>query len=419
MLSTNEVENQLVQWETDIRQAVANVTELENLSTYQIICQRPVPAENLTGVSRAKVEPLVADMKQMWPHLSLVISTVQEARKLKNSSRRLSDRDLNEIDRLLNGQSIKLPDTIVPLQKRGLVSAASQANYISPRALLNSLVGVFTAVRDVMFTIDEIWTVSQPAFDQQEKELNAVRTLAQTLAAVEENKQLARLDQLLAEARRISLSDPLAYAEQADNPLAGELAALQGRLQALQEARKDLAATVTRAQEKLRQIEAEDAELSNLKLEVEDAISNGPALARSDMTLARLQEWQGRIVAETEPDKVLAHLNQWFAKAEQFQGETRSLTELAKSVLEERQMLKSRVKAYKNTAGRSTYKGVVMLEEAEFSRLCLCADQALARPTDMKAACKAVNDVHGRLRSLEQWEAEDKGSNQTSKSESV
>ena len=82
-------------------------------------------------------------------------------------------------------------------------------------------------------------------------------------------------------------------------------------------------------------------------------------------------------------------------------------------------MLKSRVKAYKNTAGRSTYKGVVMLEEAEFSRLCLCADQALARPTDMKAACKAVNDVHGRLRSLEQWEAEDKGSNQTSKSESV
>lgn len=119
MLSTNEVENQLVQWETDIRQAVANVTELENLSTYQIICQRPVPAENLTGVSRAKVEPLVADMKQMWPHLRLVISTVQEARKLKNSSRRLSDRDLNEIDRLLNGQSIKLPDTIVPLQKRG------------------------------------------------------------------------------------------------------------------------------------------------------------------------------------------------------------------------------------------------------------------------------------------------------------
>ncbi len=419
MLSTNEVENQLVQWETDIRQAVANVTELESQSTYQIICQRPVPADNLSGASRAKVEPLVADMKQMWPHLSLVISTVQEARKLKNASRRLIERDLNEIDRLLNGQSIKLPDTMVPLQKRGLLSAASQANYISPRALLTSLVGVYTAVRDVIFSIDEIWTVAQPALDLQEKELNQARALLQTLSAAEEEKQLARLDELLQESRHKCLSDPLAYGEQTDNTLAIELAALQGRLQALQAARKDLAGTVAQAQEKLRVIEAEDAALAALMVEFEDAISNGPQLQRGDMTLVRLQEWQDRIIAESDVKSVLAHLKQWFAKAELFESETRSLSDQVKSILEERQMLKSRLKAYKNTAGQGTYKGATMLEEAEFSRLCLCADQALTRPTNMTAARKTVNDVHGRLRSLEQWEAEDKGSNQTSKSESV
>jgi hypothetical protein len=404
MSNLDEIDKQIATWESSLATAVSNLHDLEKLLSYRILVNVQTQASRLTGQTKEKAQPVITNLLEIWAHLGLLQNVLEKAKQKRHLKKRPDQATLDEIDRLLNGDSIEFPALVVPLKQRGLLGRATTTTTCTPTLLLSNIAAVFAEASDVLSDINDAWKNLQPKLDKIRKEARALSSEAIQLGQTTP-KAILDLEALLDKWQEVLSSDPLSVAKDLEENAQTLLETGRKTLIPLRQAKEELEKNLIQAMVQLLELEALGKACSEHHLEMLDAIDNPPSFERSDIRHERLKQWFDKISEEAKNNFLTAaqKFSNWQIKAQEF----RRLESLAlagyQSALEERNELKTRLRMYRTSASKQKYDGKNMLEDQELLALGAKADNELARPANLAAARQFVDEYHNRLRSLERW----------------
>jgi hypothetical protein len=247
----------ITEWQSRITLATDNLLALDDTDTLKRIEGRdggtPIA---LVGVTAGQVMPAVAAMRELFDQLGQLNGVIDKAVQLRKSLNRLWKRDetLAQIERLLTGPSITLPETQAPLASRSLLSASENRRSITPDRLLTAMVSAFEDARDAVFAVEAAWDRLSPQLDAARMKVQALQDQCKALAA----PPMAELDgaeQRMNGLRSRILTDPLGVNSDLDADLAPLLAAAHERIEAFREERDQGSAALSNAKDRLAEIE--------------------------------------------------------------------------------------------------------------------------------------------------------------------
>src|SRR5262249_15469200 len=85
------------------------------------------------------------------------------------------------LEELLNGPSIELQISEVPLRDRDLLGSTASTTHCAPYELLTFMSGAFSRSRDAVMQIGQVWDTLLPRLRDVENSLEACRQLASSL----------------------------------------------------------------------------------------------------------------------------------------------------------------------------------------------------------------------------------------------
>jgi hypothetical protein len=234
-MTLDQIDRLLEQWRGKLSMAAQNLVDLRSHPTYLELGSRT----DLTGVTLARVEPMLASMVNLFDYYEKLQACIGRAEDARKSITRLftSPEKIDEVARILNTRSIQLPPVDIPLGQRDLVSPNNTLVKISPEELLAKLTQGFGDAKEVVLRVDAAWRLLGSQLDDVEREVAGLqariagaRQLIATdpLGAQEETEALTQLA-----ARRIGLTEELRRAAQT---LAAVNAAHAGAAQSFEEA---------------------------------------------------------------------------------------------------------------------------------------------------------------------------------------
>src|SRR5262249_49321717 len=149
-LSWAEIDRALDAWRDRLQVIDDNLCELDEQPTLRKLEGRPgEPAVPLEGETQAQVEPALRALREVWTHRDRLSEVIDQATALRKSVRPWSEsRQAVEIDALLNGPSITLGGSTVPLALRTLVTSAQEQNTVTPDALVQGMQRAYADARD-------------------------------------------------------------------------------------------------------------------------------------------------------------------------------------------------------------------------------------------------------------------------------
>jgi hypothetical protein len=183
--------------------AGANLLELDQSPSRALLA-----AARLDGVSAerwAEAEEALAGLFQSYAALSDIVEAAVAARgtgATVPASRRA------ELEQLLLGSSVELPERAVPIGERDLLSGSRTIRRCTPEELLASMTQPFTVARTVIVAAGDAWEGGGPVLQSLREQLAAVAecgelgTVVDDLVAVEQ--RLERLEDTL-------VGDPLSF----------------------------------------------------------------------------------------------------------------------------------------------------------------------------------------------------------------
>lgn len=200
----------------------ANLVELEIDSGRQLL-----EASALEGQSAAQWGAASAALNELWRRHGLLEGLLEQADQLRRARR------ADQLGSLLNGPSIELSSSDVPLADRDLLGSPRAAERCSADQLLASMSAAFDEVKTVVSRIGAAWDVLIPKLD------GARRLLQETNRLAEELGEPGRRDVESATQTLAALS-----ASVTGDPLAVQAGDIDGLTRALRTIRDDLGGSV-------------------------------------------------------------------------------------------------------------------------------------------------------------------------------
>jgi hypothetical protein len=392
----------LARWDSDLANALRNLLALRKMFAFECFFAES-PTVVPTGKTKVEVEPLQRNFNDLWQHFQLIQSEIARAKALRQKERWISKATLAAIDEILNGSSLDMPDILVPLEQRGLLTPASAGQTkASCTELMRSLATVFEQTRKLVFDIQKVWDEINPRLDSFTNEAAALKALAAELH-VSEPFEVVQLNQRVTAIHSSLLSDPLGCDGVAESELQPLVERARAALKPLKEQRDKLVALLREAEAGFDALKKLHEECEANRLDALDAIVGQRELPRSTFALARLREWFGKIKDESATNLTDASqkFTRWKAAMDEWTRLEDEANKAYKAALEERNELKTRLRCYRDTASKGRYDGRSMLEDPELIRLGHEADERLARPCDVARARESVDGFRGRLRTME------------------
>jgi hypothetical protein len=177
-------------------QVSANLVELEIDSGRQLL-----DASELEGETAARWTESNATLVELWRRHGLLEGFLGQADGLRGAKR--SER----LQAMLDGASIQLASTEVPLAQRTLLGSADQAQRCSPAELLRAMSEQFEAVKATLIEISAAWDRLLPRCDRARGLLQEARRQAAELG--EGHAELEPVAQQIEAAARSVSGDPL------------------------------------------------------------------------------------------------------------------------------------------------------------------------------------------------------------------
>lgn len=146
----------------------ANLVELEIDSGRQLLEASPLQGKSAASWSRASEA-----LTELWRRHGLLEGLVERAQKRQGS------RQADELRSLLEGPSIELSSSEVPLAERDLLGSSRVANRRSPDELLAGMSAAFDEVKTVVARIGEAWEMLIPKLDAARRLLQVTSQLAE------------------------------------------------------------------------------------------------------------------------------------------------------------------------------------------------------------------------------------------------
>lgn len=153
-MTLDELDKKLASWTTNLASVSSNLTQIEEGISFQT-----AKTTQLAGDTDTKCHEAFTTQEKLWEYLKLIRDVVDTAVEKRAAVPRLIGRQqaIDDIEKLLTGQSIQLSAVAVPLHERGLLSAAMQRQTTSPDELLKAMEQSYIKVRDFFNTLRNRW----------------------------------------------------------------------------------------------------------------------------------------------------------------------------------------------------------------------------------------------------------------------
>jgi len=152
--SAEAAADKVIELEAAIATCTTNMVELTNQRTYKILGS---PAfANLGGVTLQQCQAALPPFEELFGMIAMVQSQVAAARVILSAlPKRNPEAKLMEVTTLL--EEIKLPPTVVPLEQRGLLTAAELNKTVSSTRLLEAMATAFDQANQLVFKLKTTW----------------------------------------------------------------------------------------------------------------------------------------------------------------------------------------------------------------------------------------------------------------------
>ena len=388
-MTLQEIDEALLAWNNRLAAVAADLLALQGDSTYKFLTGSGGGAKaQLTGATAARVEPALATMAGVFERFTLLNATMEKAAKLRTGLPALfgADAKLREIEQLLVGRSIGLPGPDVPLDGRSLAISSADPQRATPNEVLQTIMQVFAAVRDVVLALAAAWEALGTAIADEEGRRDRLAAQYLTLRAAPA-MEVAELGGIFDVLKARVQADPLG----AQGDLRARVEPLLNRMAKQVEAAERLRNEVLEARVQLETLRGMHHETRGALREACAKIAGCEALPGGipDEKLASLSEWLDRLDrkrVDNPLDAVAVGLRNWTRAADTCAGEESTAYASARRPLEARAELRGRLDALK---AKARMYGVAEQDAAK--ALAQAAEALLyTQPTALPEATKAV-----------------------------
>jgi hypothetical protein len=369
----------------------ANLVDLEIDSSRQLL-----EASTLEGESAARWSAASTALTELWRRHELLEGLLQRADKLGGSRR------ADELRSLLQGPSVELASSDVPLAERDLLGALQEADRCSADELLSSMSAAFDEVKMVVARIGGAWETLIPKLDRARRLRQEASTLAEDVSesgARDLESASQRLDALSA----AITADPLAVAANDVDSLVRALEAIRDELDASAKLKRGFEKKCLEARELLERLLASAREVQAAREELLVKISAPAAAAAPDAGEDLAGELAG-IVALAQSGawrEARRSLEAWNARINASLDDARRTLDANRAPIEARNQFRALLEAYQVKAKR-----LGLLEEPRVARIFDEAHAALYQaPTDLALAAQLVRSYQQALSGSQSPEA--------------
>ena len=197
-MSRDDPTNVLIRLQETCDRVAANLVELEIDSSRQLL-----EVSSLTGRSADRWTQASAALTDLWRWHGQLTQLLERAGKLRSPWRS------TELRSLLDGDSVELATSEVPLAERDLLGRSEVTVRCTPEELLARMSGAFDEVKTVVARFEDAWAALTPRVTAAQEALEQ----AQGLAAGLGERHRADLDEAVRTVARLAASagaDPLA-----------------------------------------------------------------------------------------------------------------------------------------------------------------------------------------------------------------
>ena len=162
---------ELLRLETAMTAIASNLVDLDDNPA-----RKDLDKTKLTGKTADAWADATDALTQLWDGYRMLTDVIAEARSLRDK-RKLSDADRAAFVHRVQGRSITLSTTIVPLAQRGLLGAGQVHTTCSPAELLSAMEAAFRIAATVATQAGDVWQKLLPAAADATAAVDNVRVL--------------------------------------------------------------------------------------------------------------------------------------------------------------------------------------------------------------------------------------------------
>lgn len=369
----------------------ANLQELDNHSTYQVL-----KTDVLRGRTAAKIGPAFAKADTLWKYYMLLQTTLTQCRTLRGAGK-LRGNEKSELVRILTTPSIILSTIEVPLEERGAFEAASSDERVTIEQLLTRMRTLYEPIRDGVAEAERIHRDVLPRLNAAETTLNGAKAAAAELGMVE--PELTEAVRQLERLRTLSFDDPLAVDMGSADALERQVRLAAGRVASLKKGRDRLGGDLGAMAGLVAEIRTLRVRAESARHETLEKITSPTGLVRVPPEAAidgpgGLQADSAAILDSNAPwHRQRQELDAWLEKARRLRDQLRRAEQRNRRDLTRRDELRGLLRAYRaKMAGVGKAEDVVLREIADEAH-----NELFTSPTNLARAEKIVQDLGASL----------------------
>lgn len=389
--TSERLDQHLAEWRSKLDRVSQNLIELHGLS--QRLSDPNLPP--LTGQTQIEVAPALEAMNSLFQQFDALSDVINRAIALRQQLPRWlpSEQQIQEIERLLTGESIQLPGNQIPLMQRSLLSAQEIQTAIAPIQLLNAMTQTFEQAKTIVLKVDTAWNAGYQTTIALNTELTHLRSLA-SACGINHEVEFTEIESAIASLQ--FGSNPLGAMDQFEQI---QLQLEQSRTTITQSKRQklELSDRLKSARKLLHAIVEQQRSAIATYQEAQEKTTEKPLQSPiSEDTIEALAQWLKRLETkflEGAVSAIAVGLENWMTKAKEAWTEQNQSVSSNQSLIDLRQELRGRLDALQ---AKAVARGVA--EDQMLSTLSKQAKQALyLRPTPMNQAIELLTDYEKRL----------------------
>jgi hypothetical protein len=397
-VNLEEIDQLLADWKQKLDVVGQNLIDLHGLSAYQRLCNNS--QVQLTGVTQIKVSPALLVMNELFQHFDLLTSTIDKALQLRALIPRFlaSQVRIQEIEDLLTKPSIHLSVNQIPLAQRGLLSVSQTTNAIAPQELLELMIKAFGAAKEVVVTVDEVWSHLEPEIYSTIAETTQLQKWAESLN-INCDDEIYALNQRLTQLRNSIECDPLGVNEEFLQLIQPQIFKLKTTIEQSAQQQKSLEEAFIVAQQRLSNLlDTHRQALSAFNESKIKVVDHSKLHSLATEEIEALSAWLSRLETKFNDgllNPVLVGLENWTAKVKEYNAKVQQAYAANQAPLEMRLELRGRLDALQAKAlARRLAEDTVLSELAQQAKKLL-----FTRPTPLAEASELVSKYEKRLNS--------------------
>jgi len=296
-------------------------------------------------------------------------------------------------------EEIKLPPTVVPLEQRGLLTAAELNKTVSSTRLLEAMATAFDQANQLVFKLKTTWATLNVDVIKLNDELAALKRDAADFGIVS-IQELAQAEQALEAAKKSIYSDPLSASANILADVKPVLEACRLRLNHVKALKAQVTSQMAEAEQALEQLrtahaaslQAVEERQAKVTIDHEDQLT----MPLTDAVVPQLEQWLARLRVTIGDGKLQAAavgLTNWTAQTVNRKSAADSAFQANDALLRERRDMRGLVEALRARAAAEK-----RAEDAELMQLFATVSKLLyMRPTPMTEARQLVKQYQDKV----------------------